>query len=334
MKYELSVCIPTYNRGQYIGETIESVISQVDDNNPVQIVISDNASQDNTKEIIENYQKQYSHIKYFCFDENMGADRNFLKSVSLANGRYCLICGSDDVLKNEALKIFMSSINDHQADIYLYDRDECDINMKHLRERFWFKEKLSVNIPVKNSVIVSIADYFDQSASLGCVFSYLTSNLFKKEVWDSFSCCEKFIGSAYSHTFMLLSILKNGGSLVYENEKVVDCRVGNDSFLDNNESARFLLDFDGYLKLADRFFVGKENENLKRVLKREHGLKGLIKFFFYAKSDNRNKSDKKFIEAGFNRSEIFLSKVLGLKPIFHGIKFIFKACNYLNNHWK
>ena len=52
----LSICIPTVSHSAYLQEAIESVLEQVDDNNKdkLEIVISDNASTDDTKNVVEN----------------------------------------------------------------------------------------------------------------------------------------------------------------------------------------------------------------------------------------------------------------------------------------
>ena len=62
MNYELSICIPTYNRAEYLKEALDSIIKQINDTNrdKVEICISDNASEDNTKELIENYRKKHN----------------------------------------------------------------------------------------------------------------------------------------------------------------------------------------------------------------------------------------------------------------------------------
>ena len=59
----LSICIPTYNRWYIIEKTINSVVMQDEfQNREVELIISDNASTDNTKSIVEQFQKKYSNI--------------------------------------------------------------------------------------------------------------------------------------------------------------------------------------------------------------------------------------------------------------------------------
>ena len=51
--YKLSICIPTYNRAAYIGETLASIISQSNDD--IEIVIVDGASTDNTADVVTSF---------------------------------------------------------------------------------------------------------------------------------------------------------------------------------------------------------------------------------------------------------------------------------------
>jgi glycosyltransferase involved in cell wall biosynthesis len=86
MKIKLSIAIPTYNGAETIRETLDSIVSQLEDG--VEIVVSDNASTDDTAEIVREYQASYPVIRYFCNDENLGADRNFDLAVRRAQGEY------------------------------------------------------------------------------------------------------------------------------------------------------------------------------------------------------------------------------------------------------
>ncbi len=95
----ISFCIPTYNRADLIRQTLDSILSQGDPN--VEVVVADNASTDNTREVIEAYNNP--HMTYFCWDKNQGPERNLFKAVQLATGDYCWLMGSDDCLEPEAL---------------------------------------------------------------------------------------------------------------------------------------------------------------------------------------------------------------------------------------
>ena len=109
LSIKLSICIPTHNRAMYIGETLDSIISQATDD--VEIVIVDGASTDNTEETVQGFQKQFPRLRYFRGETNMGVERDTHKTVELAEGEYCWLMTSDDVLKPGAIAVVLDAIN-------------------------------------------------------------------------------------------------------------------------------------------------------------------------------------------------------------------------------
>jgi len=86
----LSICIPTYNRAEYLDQTLYSITNQkiFQETEYVEIVISDNCSEDNTAEICENYIRRYGDkVRYYRNTENI-KDKNFEKVLSYGNGRF------------------------------------------------------------------------------------------------------------------------------------------------------------------------------------------------------------------------------------------------------
>ena len=93
---KLSICIGTYNRAKFIGETLDSMLVQLEPG--VEIVIVDNASSDNTSEVIAQYLSRHPEIHYFRKQENTGFDRNYDEAVGYARGEYCWLMSDDDLL--------------------------------------------------------------------------------------------------------------------------------------------------------------------------------------------------------------------------------------------
>jgi abequosyltransferase len=61
----LSVCIPTYNRDTYLEKCLQSIVKQVGNNPQVEVIISDNVSNDNTPDVCEGFVRQFDNVKYF-----------------------------------------------------------------------------------------------------------------------------------------------------------------------------------------------------------------------------------------------------------------------------
>lgn len=97
----LTIAIPTYNGSKTIKSMLDVLLPQVD--NRVEIIISDNCSNDTTQDIVTEYLKRFPFIKYVRNSHNIGADRNFLQCMQLASGKYTMLLSDDDVLIENAL---------------------------------------------------------------------------------------------------------------------------------------------------------------------------------------------------------------------------------------
>lgn len=100
---KVSVCIPSFNYGNYVAGAIESVLGQTLHN--FELIIVDDASTDNTSEIVGRYAKEDNRIKFIENKENLGMVKNWNKCVSLAQGRYITILHADDAYLPEILEI-------------------------------------------------------------------------------------------------------------------------------------------------------------------------------------------------------------------------------------
>ena len=97
----LSICIPTYNRADFIVHCLDSILDQWAEG--VELVIVDGGSKDATPSVIADYQRRYPFIKYFQRLSNVGIDEDVLKVVELAKGDYCWLMSDDDQFEQGAL---------------------------------------------------------------------------------------------------------------------------------------------------------------------------------------------------------------------------------------
>ncbi len=100
-KIILSICIATYNRAKYIGETLDSILVQMRPN--IELVVVDGDSPDNTPEVMAQYVSRYPGIRYYREPENSGIDKDYDKAVGYAVGEYCWLMTDDDLLNPNAI---------------------------------------------------------------------------------------------------------------------------------------------------------------------------------------------------------------------------------------
>lgn len=106
----VSIAMCTYNGERFIKEQLESILSQSYKN--LEIIITDDCSCDNTREIIKNFSLKDSRIKYFFNEKNLGFIKNFEKSISLCTGDYIALSDQDDIWVDEKIEIFLDKIRD------------------------------------------------------------------------------------------------------------------------------------------------------------------------------------------------------------------------------
>lgn len=100
----LTVSIPTWNRASLLKDLLFELTAQISSFNlqrEIEILVSDNASEDDTKAVVELFQGKFSFIKYNRNPTNLGAKSNVLKSMELASSEFVMVLGDDDrVRKN------------------------------------------------------------------------------------------------------------------------------------------------------------------------------------------------------------------------------------------
>lgn len=107
----VSVIMPTYNCGFFIGKSIESVQRQTYRN--WELVIVDDCSTDNTTQVVDGYMKSDQRIRYYKLAENAGPAVARTKAMELAQGSYMAFLDSDDLWLPEKLSKQLTFMDIH-----------------------------------------------------------------------------------------------------------------------------------------------------------------------------------------------------------------------------
>lgn len=177
---KVSVCVVTYNQEKYIAECLQSLVDQVTDF-PFEIIVGEDCSTDNTREIVENFAKKYPDLIVRNFHvENVGAVQNAITTYKMAKGEYiCHMDGDDGALPGKLKKV--TEIFEKHQDVVMVTHD-CtvkDIDSKIVKDslkRFTSGKhdinSLVRNLPfftnsaktVKKDVCLSVLDFLDLNA--------------------------------------------------------------------------------------------------------------------------------------------------------------------------
>ncbi len=265
----LSICIPTYNYGGFIAETLYSILGQIE-GSEVEVVVLDGASTDYTPAVMQKIVPKHPQVKYFRLEKRGGIDADMAKSVDLASGDYCWLFSSDDLMMPGSVQKILHEI-EQGHDIYLCKHFNCSLDMKRI-----YSEHPVLNL--NKDTVFNLSDpkerlrYFELAETTEAFFSFMGGIIIKREKWNSVPPDERFIGSCWAHVARIFAIMKNGCTLKYLAAPYLKKREENTSFAaDKGIVNRLRIGIDGYRRLGDVFFGHDSFEaiHLRRAVRNE-----------------------------------------------------------------
>jgi glycosyltransferase involved in cell wall biosynthesis len=120
----VSVIIPNYNHAHYLTQRIDTVLNQ--NYQDIEVIILDDCSTDNSREIIERYRnnKKVSHITYNT-ENSANTFRQWDKGINLAKGKYIWLAESDDWSEPNFLETIMSGLKKNENIVLGYSQSYC-----------------------------------------------------------------------------------------------------------------------------------------------------------------------------------------------------------------
>ncbi|QSG84638.1 glycosyltransferase family 2 protein [Acinetobacter indicus] len=200
---KISFVTPTYNRANLVCETVDSILTVLDFYSNIEIIIVDDASQDNTLEVLnKNYEYQIGAglIRVFELSRNRGVTGAKNYGAKVARGEWIVFLDSDDLLVKENFLDMLDLIRNNQN----YDAifvSCCDFNNNIIGESFTSKlldlneylkvgmygEKLPI---IKRSVTEEFPYHEDLRGFEG--LTYLQMLIANKSLYLSDLVCRKY----------------------------------------------------------------------------------------------------------------------------------------------
>ena len=122
-----SFCIPTYNRGSKVYESIQKTLSNCSNVN-YEIIVLDNLSNDNTSVLLKSIVDK--RFKYFVNEESIIGPLNIIKSLSYANGKYAFLCLDKDFIDFNYIDSLIDRLNSMPNVAFGY----CSLNLNGIAE--------------------------------------------------------------------------------------------------------------------------------------------------------------------------------------------------------
>lgn len=181
----LTYAIITYNRSQYLVKSLRSVLRQVGNDPLVEVLVSDNASTDNTKPIVENLQKSYNNLHYHRNAVNIGGEANRHVAVQKSTGEYVVTAGDDDYLRGNVLYLILNMIYRHRKSAIF--------------------AILHNTIPLQIYKGYGALDYVDK---MGIAMTWISSIIMRRDLYQRISDPEKYNDTYLPQVYIQLELLK------------------------------------------------------------------------------------------------------------------------------
>ena len=164
----LTLAIPTHNRAGCLQELLFSLAEQFNDEPRVELIISDNASTDETPTVVTGFAERGLRVRYIRNAENIGADANFLQCFEQAKGKYVWLFSDDDLLVPGGLAKIISYCGEADYDLiwvsaYSFGRDHAPRTAEQRRDA------------------IKISDSTEYVKRIHVHLTFITGNIINKE---------------------------------------------------------------------------------------------------------------------------------------------------------
>ena len=214
----LSICIPTYNRATFLGGCLES-LARLDSKywEDIEVIVSDNASTDSTREVVESYQ-QLIPLRYFRNASNIGGERNFFAAASRGLAEHVWVFGDDDKFEEDGVASVLEQIR-LGYDLIVLNFCVWSRDMDSVVHSRGFPRTVAGKYQDPNAVL----------ASLGSHLGFISSVIVRKEMFLSVPPeeYEQFVEYGFSHLYATYCGIRSGCRAICLPDPMFKCRGDN-----------------------------------------------------------------------------------------------------------
>lgn len=199
----VSICIPTYNGEKYLEKALNSVNNQIYQN--IEVIISDDASNDNTLEICEKFRNRANFPVHIFHHKPCGIGANWNNCIEKSNGEFIKFLFQDDLLEPECVETMLSYLLKFEVDIVICKRKIIAEDFDSEFHKNWMKKYGDL----QQGINLDFFDFYN--------FSKADLNL----VGSKYELSYNFIGEPITSLFKK-ELFKDVGEFSYEMKQLLD----------------------------------------------------------------------------------------------------------------
>ena len=250
MSFFLSLCIPTFRRAGPLDALLASMASEASGVADVEVVVSEDPSEESaaTSVVIARHRAGLPSLRHGVNAERLGFDRNFLRVMSMAEGKWCWLLGDDDVIEPGGLARVLQALREHpELTGMTLGRHAYDSQVEHRIYQRPFRQAATREFTDAGEMFLAL---LDQIGFLSC--TVLRRDAFERAAAEP--ATQEFLGSGYVQMWLLMRMMKAAPRWLCLAEPCVGWRADNDSFNERGLLGRLRMDVEGYARVSAGIF--------------------------------------------------------------------------------
>lgn len=232
-----------------LQETLASIMSQHQEG--IEVVVSDNHSQDGTYEKMVELQSIYPSIVYYRWEQEVPCGDNLLQAVKLARGTYCWLMTDDDRVEQGGVRHVLELLERYP------DLTGLSVNVEGYDKRLQEKKTIRYTHHLKG-----IHHFKEGEAiftSLGAWMGFWSAHIVRREYWQQAEQRGRHLFfTGYHHLAIMVEMARLYPSWLFTDQKCVGYRADNESFhQEYGRIKRFEIDALAYTTVGQHLFSKK-----------------------------------------------------------------------------
>ncbi len=309
---KFSILVPVYNVEKYLGQCVDSLLSQTYEGD-YEIILVDDGSTDTSGKICDKYAEKFPGKIKVIHKENGGHTSARLEAIKNATGDYCIFCDSDDFVENSLLsEVAVTLDKESQTDMVIYGFN-------------YYKNEQK--IPKNNSVKANITVYdecnkkplyleFFQSNALNTLWTKVVRTSILNNDHTDYSEIQKFIVG--EDLFVSIYLVTEASKIVWldkylYNYRVLESSITRSFSLDKIPQKNTLFIYDRFLDYLPKWEM-YDKEHINKL--KNHWLNETIYTFSNFYENARNNAERKEV-VNYNWDS-FLPKDFSVEELENG----------------